>query len=56
MRLEATLMSLGDRLGMAGLIVGLFGIAAFYLWPTKKWVGWISFRRSVDIGFAVGNP
>jgi hypothetical protein len=34
-------MSLGDRLGSAGLIVALFGIAAMYLWPDKKWIGWL---------------
>jgi hypothetical protein len=34
-------LSLGDRSGIAGLIVGLFGIAAMYLWPEKKWIGWL---------------
>jgi hypothetical protein len=32
-------LDLGGRLGFAGLIVALFGIAAFYLWPDKKWIG-----------------
>ena len=29
-----------SRLGLAGLIMALFGIAATYLWPDKKWIGW----------------
>src|SRR5882762_4180523 len=33
-------MSWGSRLGLAGLIVALGGIAAFYLWPDRKWIGW----------------
>jgi hypothetical protein len=32
-------MPRGDRLGVAGLIVGLLGIAAVYLLPDQKWVG-----------------
>lgn len=35
-------MSLGDRLGLVGVILGLIAIAAPYLWPDKKWIGWIS--------------
>ena len=31
-----------DRIGLAGVILGLFGIASFYLWPDKKWIGWVS--------------
>jgi Leucine-rich repeat (LRR) protein len=42
-------MSLGDRLGAAGLIVGLFGIAAFYLWPDRKWIGWLSFTGALAL-------
>jgi|ERR1035438_1386241 hypothetical protein len=29
------------RLGWAGLIMALFGIAATYIWPDKKWIGWV---------------
>lgn len=36
-------MSLADRLGLGGLVVALFAIAAPYLWPDKKWIGWLSF-------------
>jgi hypothetical protein len=32
-------MPFADRLGIGGLIVALLGIAAFYLWPEKKWIG-----------------
>lgn len=35
-------MSLGDRLGIAGLIVGVIAIAVPFLWPTKKWIGKLS--------------
>jgi hypothetical protein len=35
-------MSLGDRLGVAGLIVALIAVATTYLWPDKKWIGWLS--------------
>jgi hypothetical protein len=35
-------MPQADRLGITGLIVALFGIAAFYLWPDKKRIGWVS--------------
>jgi hypothetical protein len=36
-------MALGfdSRIGLAGLALALFGIAANYLWPDKKWIGWI---------------
>jgi hypothetical protein len=36
----ASKLDSGDRLGLGGLIVGLFAIAAFYFWPDKKWIGW----------------
>jgi hypothetical protein len=35
-------MTLGDRLGLAELIVALLGIAAFSLWPDKKRIGWLA--------------
>lgn len=35
-------MSLGDRLGIVGLIVALVAIAVTYLWPDRKWIGWLS--------------
>jgi hypothetical protein len=47
-------MSFGDQLGTVSLIVGLFGIAAFYLWPTKKWIGWMSLIAAVVIALLWG--
>jgi hypothetical protein len=47
-------MSFGDQLGIVSLIVGLFGIAAFYLWPTKKWIGWMSLIGAVVIALLWG--
>jgi len=35
-------MSLGDRLGFAGLLVAVIGVALVYLWPDKRWIGWLS--------------
>lgn len=35
-------MSLGDRLGWVGVILALIAIAAPYLWPDKRWIGWVS--------------
>jgi hypothetical protein len=48
-------MSLGDRLGLAGLAMALIGIAIPILWPDKKWIGWLSLILAVllAIGWAV---
>ncbi len=48
-------MSLGDRLGIVGVIIGLIGIAAVYLWQDKKWIGWCSLicAGGLVIGWAV---
>ena len=35
-------MALADRLGILGLIVALFAIAATFLWPDRKWIGWLA--------------
>ncbi|MGA8775870.1 MAG: hypothetical protein WB536_15865, partial [Terriglobales bacterium] len=40
-------MALGDRLGLVGVILALLGIAFTYLWPDKKWIGWISLSMAV---------
>ena len=40
-------MSFGDRLGLGGLVVALIGIAVVYLWPDKKWIGWLSLLAAV---------
>ncbi len=45
-------MSFGDRLGLAGLIVALLAIAAFYLWPDKKWIGWPCLALAVILSLA----
>jgi hypothetical protein len=43
-------MSCGDRLGIAGLILGLIGIAIAILWPTVKWVGWGAVVVAIGLG------
>jgi hypothetical protein len=40
-------MVLGDRLGIAGLILALIALAATVLWPDKKWIGWLSLCLAV---------
>jgi hypothetical protein len=40
-------MSFDRRLGLSGLIVGLVGISAFYLWPDKRWIGWACLLAAV---------
>jgi hypothetical protein len=40
-------MVLGDRLGLVGVILALLGIAFTYLWPDKKWIGWLSLSVAV---------
>jgi hypothetical protein len=34
-------MGFDSRIGIAGLAVGVIGIAITLLWPDKKWVGWL---------------
>jgi len=41
MMLAMGLDALGARLGVVGAILALLGIAAPYLWPDKKWIGWL---------------
>ena len=43
-------MLLGERLGVASLIVGLLGIAFIYLWPTKKYIGWLCLIAAIFSG------
>ncbi len=45
-------MSLGDRLGFAGLIVAIIGIALVYLWPDKRWIGWLCLILVVPLTLA----
>jgi hypothetical protein len=47
-------MSLADRLGWAALIVALLGIATIYIWPTQKWIGYLSFAAAVILGCVWG--
>jgi hypothetical protein len=35
-------MSLGDHLGIAGLIMAFVGTAIAVLWPDKRWIGWLA--------------
>ena len=42
-------MSFGDRFGMAGVILALFALASQYLWPDKKWIGWLSLSCAVAL-------
>src|ERR1035437_2540407 len=34
---------------MAGGILALFALASQYLWPDKKWIGWLSFSCAVAL-------
>jgi len=43
-------MSLGDHLGVAGLILALLGIAVAILWAEKKAIGWVAFVLAVTGG------
>lgn len=44
-------MSADRCIGLAGVIVGFFSIAAFYIWPNQKWIGWSAL--CVAIAFCV---
>jgi hypothetical protein len=37
---------------LAGLIVALLSIAAFYLWPDKKWIGWLCLGTAIVLGLS----
>jgi hypothetical protein len=43
-------MPTDNRLGVAGLIVAFFSMAAFYLWPEEKWIGWLSLFLAAALG------
>ncbi len=47
-------MSFGDRLGIVGVILAFVAIAAPYLWPDKKWIGWLSLSCAVVMLLAWG--
>jgi hypothetical protein len=42
-------IALADRLGFAGLVVALLGIAASILWPEQKWIGWVCFVAAIGL-------
>src|SRR5271170_3177035 len=42
-------MSWADRMGLVGLFLAFFAIAAPYLWPDKKWIGWVSLCCAVAL-------
>jgi len=42
-------MSLGDRLGIAGLTAAFIGIGIAILWPTVRWIGWIAIFVAVGL-------
>jgi hypothetical protein len=44
-------MSLEVFLGVLGLIVALLAVAAPYLWPNQKWIGWVAL---LFVGFLIG--
>jgi hypothetical protein len=43
-------MSFDRRIGLAGLIMAVFAIAAPYLWPNNKWIGWLFFLGMIALG------
>jgi hypothetical protein len=42
-------ISLGDRLGIAGLILACVGIGFTILWPTARWIGWIAIIAAIGL-------
>jgi hypothetical protein len=46
---KLTVMPLGDRLGIAGLISAFIGIGITILWPTVRWIGWIAIVVAIGL-------
>jgi hypothetical protein len=42
-------LSLGDRLGVLGVVLALVGIAIAVLWPDKKVLGWIALASALGL-------
>jgi hypothetical protein len=42
-------MSLGNRLGIAGLILACVGIGFTILWPAVRWIGWIAIIAAIGL-------
>jgi hypothetical protein len=47
-------MSFGDRVGLVGIISTLVALAASYLWPDKRLIGWISLSAAIGLLFTWG--
>jgi hypothetical protein len=47
-------MQLGDHLGFAGIILGLVGLGLTFLWPTKRWIGYVAIGLAVICGLKWG--
>ncbi len=45
-------MEFSDRLGWVALIMAFVGIAITILWPTKRWIGWLSLCIAAVLGAA----
>jgi hypothetical protein len=45
-------LDLGTRLGFAGVVLALFSIGAFYIWPDKKWIGGICLFLAAALALA----
>jgi len=52
--IEEVCMSFSDRLGLAGVVLALIALAATYLWPDKKWIGWVALFCAVALLFTWG--
>jgi hypothetical protein len=47
-------VSFGDRMGMLGAILALVSLAVTYLWPDKRWIGWLALVFAVLLFIAWG--
>jgi hypothetical protein len=47
-------MEFSDRLGWVALIMAFVGLAITILWPTKRWIGWLSLSLAVVLGAVWG--
>jgi hypothetical protein len=43
-------MEFADRLGLIALIMAFLGLGITILWPTKRWIGWISLTIAAVLG------
>jgi hypothetical protein len=47
-------MAFGDRLGIAGIILGALGVGCAMLWQTQRWIGWIFMVIGIGCGLGWG--